>query len=238
MLPISKKNLRKQKQLAIKKNLEAHKKLSAKDMDSVKVNLGDDIGETTHKSAVTTRPSDRSDNKQPIEIRKTIFHPGEVSSAILQAKSHTVMKNIQDLEPSSQNKNNDADNGWSVQRKKRRKLLVGGNSQYSELQTIPQLVELHVTRLHPHTKPEDLKNILDKNIPDTICESHTSKHPEIYTSMKVTLRRENLKKAWNRQIWPNGAVVSFFRNKRIPAKEQDPQSLIIPQIESRTSQII
>ncbi|KAG5892848.1 hypothetical protein JTB14_022171 [Gonioctena quinquepunctata] len=216
--------LKETKTTGYKKNLKPIKSYQRKKTD---------IGETTYKSAVTTRPSDRPDNKQPIEIGKTIFHPGEVSSAILQAKSHTVMKNIHDLEPSSQNKN-DADNGWSVQRKKRQKLLVGGNSQYSELQTIPQLVELHVTRLHPHTKPEDLKNILDKNISDTICESHTSKHPDIYTSMKVTLRRENLKKAWNRQIWPNGALVSFFRKKSIPAKEQDPQSLMIPQIESRT----
>ncbi|KAG5885474.1 hypothetical protein JTB14_005065 [Gonioctena quinquepunctata] len=50
--------------------------------------------------------------------------------------------------------------------------------------------------LKPNTEPDKLKEMLETEVPEVICDKHISKYPEIYTSMKVTIRQENLSKAW------------------------------------------
>ncbi|KAG5889775.1 hypothetical protein JTB14_036391 [Gonioctena quinquepunctata] len=66
------------------------------------------------------------------------------------------------------------------------------------------MVTLHVTRLKPNTKPNELKKFLEKSLPDIQCEPHTSKRPDIYSSMRITIKREDFKNAWRREVWPNG----------------------------------
>lgn len=148
------------------------------------------------------------------------FSSNSVKTAIMEAQTALKMKNIQHL--SGQN------DDWKVQKRRQsRRFVVGGNNDEAiEIKAIPKYVSLHVTRLRPDTKPEELKKMLLDEFPEVQCENHLSKFPELYTSMKVTIKQEHFKKAWRRSVWPEGALVSkFFAPKRIPtAGRVDPQS--------------
>lgn len=42
--------------------------------------------------------------------------------------------------------------------------------------------------------------------------------PKLYASMKVTIRREELRNAWRREIWPH-----LLMKKGVPTPQMDPQ---------------
>jgi len=95
------------------------------------------------------------------------------------------------------------------------------------LQTVPKRVALHVSRLSQDTKPEDLRQILIKEFPEVLCETNQSKHPQLYASVKVTINQINFKKAWRKDVWPKGALVSrFVQKKRIPSDSMKEPVLI------------
>ncbi|KAG5881273.1 hypothetical protein JTB14_003744 [Gonioctena quinquepunctata] len=135
------------------------------------------------------------------------------------------MMNLQKVDP-LEREQGDSEGWHQVQQKRKRRYLVGRTEQECEVETVPRLVSLHVTRLKPNTKPDELKSFLQTNLPSAECEAHPSKRPDIYASAKVTISRELLKKAWRREVWPNGALVSFFARKRMPGIAQDPQNQI------------
>lgn len=107
---------------------------------------------------------------------------------------------------------------WTkVLRKRSRKFIVGQNKEIQHIQGVPKRLSLHVTRLAPNTKPEELKNFLIDKFPEVTCEPHNSKHPDIYKSMKVSINQENLKNVWRKDVWPNGALVTqFFHKRKLP----------------------
>lgn len=99
--------------------------------------------------------------------------------------------------------------------KKKRQFVLGQNDEVNRtIQTVPKFVSLHITRLHPSTKPEELQNMLRDKFPDVTCEPHVSKYPDKYASIKVSIRQENFKDAWNRNVWPAGSLVSRFLVKK------------------------
>ncbi|KAG5874008.1 hypothetical protein JTB14_025790 [Gonioctena quinquepunctata] len=109
--------------------------------------------------------------------------------------------------------------------KRRHKFVIGKNEVSDMVRTVPKFTSLHVTRLSPDIKPEDLKAFLEPNSPGVHCEMHQSMRPELYASVKVQIRQEDLRNAWKREIWPNGAVVSkFFLKKRVLQGQVDPQT--------------
>lgn len=153
-----------------------------------------------------------------------------VNASILQAQVANRMQELINLEEDTEPKPNQVANhnmgGWQIVggRRRGRKFMVGNNNETTNnIQTIPRYVSLHVTRLAPGTNPAVLQSILQPIFKDVKCEEHTSKHPEVYKSMKVTIRKEELQKAWKREIWPNGALISFFRTKRVLSNIPDPQ---------------
>nr|CAI5858533.1 unnamed protein product [Callosobruchus analis] len=139
--------------------------------------------------------------------------PGQVNTAILQATMTTAMKEIQNLGQDLPDKSV-AHSEWQQVRRRSRRFLVGGNEDCSQIQAVPKYVALHVTRLAPGTKPEHLKAFLEPNFQDVQCEEHPSKRPDYYSSMKVTIKQEDFKCAWKREVWPAGAIVSKFFNKK------------------------
>ncbi|KAG5870230.1 hypothetical protein JTB14_029104 [Gonioctena quinquepunctata] len=145
----------------------------------------------------------------------------QVNAAILEAETNSTMRNLQQLD----NQEVPGNDGWTqVKYNKKRKYLVGQSEQTGEIETVPKMVTLHVTRLKPNTKPNELKKFLEKSLPDIQCEPHTSKRPDIYSSMRITIKREDFKNAWRREVWPNGALVSFFAQKRMqPTVLMDPR---------------
>lgn len=145
----------------------------------------------------------------------------DAQSAINEAISESKMNQIINLVHDENNANQlHGNEGWQIQASKRRRnrrFMVGGNSEINDIKSIPKNVALHVSRLHPNTTPNDLEKILKNHFPEVRCESHNSKKPEVYASMKVIINQENFKKAWQRNVWPNGVLVSkFFQPKRVP----------------------
>lgn len=182
----------------------------------------DHTGNKVAKSIKTRSQSTNSISNSTVENgnnKQQISSP-TVKSAILEAQTAVKLREIQQLA----NQNDD----WKIQKRRQsRRFVVGGNNDEAiEIKAIPKYVSLHVTRLRPNTKPEELKKMLLNEFPEVQCESHLSKYPELYSSMKVTIKQEHFKKAWRKSVWPEGALVSkFFAPKRIPsANRVDPQS--------------
>lgn len=132
-----------------------------------------------------------------------------VSSAIEEAQKLNLTEEKKELKDSSKDRSE-----WSeVKRRNKRKIVVGQSSKNSLVRGIPRYVSLHVSRLEPGTKTEDLKAMLVEYFPEV----NVSKYPELYASSKVTIKKDNLEKAWQSEIWPQGAVVSRFFHRRSQA---------------------
>ncbi|KAG5867606.1 hypothetical protein JTB14_012391 [Gonioctena quinquepunctata] len=145
--------------------------------------------------AVSKVPATETNSRETETKSKQYITRKEVSAAVKEVKTLSVIGNIQNLhkeeiyQRQDQYTNNSSDEWSHVQNKrKRRKFLVGRTEETCVVETIPKVVSLHVTRLHPKTKPIDLKNFLALHIPDVECEPHNSRKPEVYSSMKVTLK--------------------------------------------------
>lgn len=150
------------------------------------------------------------------------IHQDDFQVAMLEAQAATTMRNIQELGDNTKNTKNE---NWTVvNNKRKRRYVVGDNAALNNIQTVPKLVSLHVTRLQPGTTPDALAICLKDRFPGMTCEQHNSKHPDLYTSLKVNIRQEQLKDAWKRDAWPPGALVSrFFAKRRILTPSLDPQ---------------
>ncbi|CAH0561696.1 unnamed protein product [Brassicogethes aeneus] len=153
-------------------------------------------------------------NKPNLNSRnQNVIEKKGVNSGILQAQASLKMQELINLvaDPHSACNNDD----WQTVhgRKKGRKFMVGNNKTTNGIQTIPRYVSLHISRLAPDTRPAVLQSILQPIFKDVKCEEHISKHPEVYGSMKVTIRKEELQKAWKREIWPNAGDGDSLSNK-------------------------
>ncbi|KAG5872589.1 hypothetical protein JTB14_029707 [Gonioctena quinquepunctata] len=149
-----------------------------------------------------------------------MFTHKEVNTAIVTAEATNKMRDIQDL-----GINSDEQKWEKVSYRKHfknnRRYMVGGNEEISGISTLPKVISLHVTRFTSNTNSDDLKKVLVKHFPEVGCEEHPSKLPDLYASMKVTIKQENFSRTWQREIWPSGALVSrFFGKKRTAPQEQ------------------
>lgn len=72
-----------------------------------------------------------------------------------------------------------------MQRRKKRKVLIGRNNGNNIVHAVPKLTS---------TKPEDRVKLPVNNLDSVVCESHPSKYPTHYASMKVTIHQDELKK--------------------------------------------
>lgn len=151
-----------------------------------------------------------------------------VRTAVMQAQQANIMNDLQDLEQVSPCfEQSNQEDGWKTTVNRRNRRFMVGNADAMPLQTVPKRVALHVSRLSPNTKPEDLRQILIKEFPEALCEAHQSKHPQLYASVKVTINQINFKKAWRKEVWPKGALVSrFLQKKRIPSESMKDPVLI------------
>lgn len=161
-------------------------------------------------------------NSQKQNNNKATFSMKTVNAAITEAHTANKMREIQLLGNSEPRDENSRD--WQISRPRRtRRFVVGRNDDNNQVQAVPKFTSLHVTRLAPGTKPEQLQDFLEPNFTDVKCEEHVSKHPDIYSSMKVTIKQDDFRNAWKREVWPSGAIVSrFFMKRRMLTNQEDP----------------
>lgn len=108
-----------------------------------------------------------------------------------------------------------SENKWNLvdRRKRRGKMVVGvGNESQTETKVkgVPKTIDLHVYRIHPKTSAEDLKDMLKPHFGEVVTEALESRNPEIYSSFKVTIFRENFEKAMDATLWPKNTCVRRF----------------------------
>ncbi|KAJ3645105.1 hypothetical protein Zmor_022792 [Zophobas morio] len=106
---------------------------------------------------------------------------------------------------------------WNLVEKKKRKAVVGCFAAAGcSLKAIPKLMDLHVYRLHPDTKKEDVLTFVKSHFPEAKCEELEAKHKGEYSSFKLSVYADNFGKALDPNIWPVGACVrKFFHFKKI-----------------------
>lgn len=87
---------------------------------------------------------------------------------------------------------------------------------------VASLIDLHVYRIAPGTKPEVLEEYLRPNFSEVVCETLESKNAKLYSSFKVKILKENFDKAMDPSIWPQNACVSRFlyRKKRFAEQQK------------------
>lgn len=78
---------------------------------------------------------------------------------------------------------------------------------------VPRFVDLHLSRLDPHTTAEDVVNYLKSQFPEVIAEGLKTKHPS-YASFKVSIHENSFRTAMEPSIWPANAVVNKFFHRR------------------------
>ncbi|CAG9822266.1 unnamed protein product [Phaedon cochleariae] len=166
---------------------------------------------------------DRTRTQNHVQTQQYI-KPSDINSAIKSANEAAIMREILELgnnQPPSDESTKDGGN-WETRRtKKRRRFIIGGNEENTGIEAVPKYSTLHVTRLKPDTKPEDLEKLLKERFPEVRCEQHASKRPDLYATVKVTIRKEHYREAWKKEVWPIGALVSnFFFPRRMPQKPE------------------
>ncbi|KAK5640883.1 hypothetical protein RI129_009430 [Pyrocoelia pectoralis] len=103
---------------------------------------------------------------------------------------------------------------WHVQTNKRNRaktLTTGTGANDSMLQGVQKRMNFHVSRAHPKTNTADIKEHLIKTgITDPIVEQVLSKHPESYSSFKVSVLPDFKEKILMPANWPSGICVNRF----------------------------
>lgn len=91
----------------------------------------------------------------------------------------------------------------------------------NKLKVVARKAFLHVTRLDPATKCEDLVDFIKDIFPEVECEQLQSKHPNSYASFRVAIAVSNIDSALKPDVWPTGVLVSrFFQRRRQGTEEK------------------
>lgn len=115
----------------------------------------------------------------------------------------------------------ECDDNWTeVERKKRRhrgnksNFVVGSIAETCGIQVAPRKAFLFVSRLKADTSCSDVVAYLKPRFPEVVCEQLPSRFPEHCASFKVIIDFSNLELAMHPEVWPMGAYVGRFFQRR------------------------
>lgn len=103
----------------------------------------------------------------------------------------------------------------TIQRKRIRP-IQGSSETQTLLKSVPKAGYIHVSRLDPATRAEDVQEFAARICRVLRCESLASKHPESYSSFKLTVPCENIGLLLNADLWPKGVLVQRFFHRGLP----------------------
>ncbi|KAF5272262.1 hypothetical protein FQR65_LT17477 [Abscondita terminalis] len=102
------------------------------------------------------------------------------------------------------------DSEWQKIKSKRNKaptLITGTNNTDPTLKGVIKKITFHVSRLHPNTSIKDISDhLITKDISDTVIEQLSSKHPELYSSFKVSISPQFKEAFLSRSTWLKGIM--------------------------------
>nr|CAI5834652.1 unnamed protein product [Callosobruchus analis] len=97
---------------------------------------------------------------------------------------------------------------------KRRSLVIGSGSGSGSVRGVEKQISLHVTRLHPNTKTDDMESMVKSNFPEAVVEKLNSKYSDVYSSFKVMISENNFKSALDADKWPKNACINHLLQRR------------------------
>lgn len=117
--------------------------------------------------------------------------------------------------------NNSKEGTWEIQRSQRRqtrgyKDIIVGKLKNDELfKGVTKYNDYHVFNCEPRLTPEQLKSYLIDNvkIPEVECQKMESKHPDRYSSFKISVPTNYAKELTNPEIWPEYICINKFENR-------------------------
>lgn len=212
------KNLTKQleifEKLEVTKNNEPHKENKLDNAKTYADKTAENISKTILNSVVPNIP------RVDFPKRKPTVSKEQVATAIIEEQTRAKCNDYINL---TKNKNpvNEKNDQWekvTYNKTRKRPVIVGNNSSIEvngkTIKSVPKTTALHVYRVDPTMEVNDLLTILKSYFPEVTCEALTPKHPDLYSSFKVTIHEEDYNKAMNPSIWPSGAYVKPFLQLR------------------------
>jgi len=148
----------------------------------------------------------------------------------IEDKQIDVMNKIINLQNETKNSTRDDSNAndakeWKVVRYKEKKetktdnqksntfknISIQGTNKDANIKGAPKWRSFHAYRLSVDTTVESLKKHLeDKNISAVKCEKLNSKHPDEYTSFKISAPSNQTELLLDPKIWPEGVLINHF----------------------------
>lgn len=207
--------------VSLDKNLN---KISIKNGDS---KYSDAVVKTSSDSAIVI-----NQNKLKKSGNQHLFTNKEVSNSVLKAVHQSKLEKYINIEDSCSNLRQDplltvplqkpADQWTTVGKTRKRRVVTGSNRDLpGNIKGVPKQLAIHAYRIDPNTTARDLENQLKSQFQEVTCESLNSKHPDLYSSFKVSISEDNFKKAMDPAIWPYGACIQRFFEIRKKGPQQD-----------------
>lgn len=116
------------------------------------------------------------------------------------------------------------ENIWEIQDRRRQKnyksIVYGKLTNGTTFKGVTKYIDYHVFNCDRDMKIEDLKKYLtdEVKIPDIICEKMDSKHPEKYSSFKISVPVNFVETFKNPDIWPEYICINRFNNRFLRKK--------------------
>lgn len=109
---------------------------------------------------------------------------------------------------------------WEFQRNQKRRInknektVTGTLKQENTFKGVTRFFDYHVYNCEPQLTVEELRNYIKNDIliPEVTCEKMNSKHPERYSSFKVSVPVNYIDNFKNPNVWPEHVCVNKFKN--------------------------
>lgn len=99
----------------------------------------------------------------------------------------------------------------SKRNRRRRSNAVVGTAADKSIRGVPKLAHVHVFKLAPATRVEDLQAFLgEAGFTDAVCTTLPSRYPDDYSSFKISLPFDQLPGIRNPGLWPSGVKLDRF----------------------------
>ncbi|XP_015833986.2 uncharacterized protein LOC103312450 [Tribolium castaneum] len=107
-----------------------------------------------------------------------------------------------------------------------RKKSMIGSSASTVLKSVPKSAHLHLSRLDPDTKVENILDYIKPHVSKANCERLQSKNPTLYSSFKLSVPLGELEQVMNSSIWPCGVTINRFFFRR-PQNNNPPNQSVV-----------
>lgn len=207
-------DLRNQVTMLKETNIELIHMLSNKENQNIKNNPVSNISES--KSILTKKIVAP---KIPDSVQPKIPRPNSSSQETTNTKT-----NLKEIDKIIIDNNKNNTELWSTvigrKDKRKRRSVIRGSDSTAQIKGVESYNHLHVYNLDPKLTAEDLNNYMkSKKIERVQCELLKSKHPEKYSSFKVSYPMQYHDEVHTAEFWPENACINRFLFRLLKPKE-------------------